>query len=234
MSEWWAYQLSDLLMFAPQTYYRLFELYNTSLWPVQVLTLAASVTTAILMFTGPRWRGRVIASLLALFWLFVAWGYFIDRYAAINLAAPYFALGFLVQACLLALVGLVGGHITFDGARTLIGKTGIALFFFALVFQPLIGPLLDREWSGMELLGLAPDPTVVGTLGVLLAADRVRWELFVIPVSWCAITGATLWVMKSPEALLMPLIGLSALVLSAYKSLTLRRELAGDWKNDRC
>jgi hypothetical protein len=86
----------------------------------------------------------------------------------------------------------------------------------------------------MELLGLAPDPTVVGTLGVLLAADRVRWELFVIPVSWCAITGATLWVMKSPEALLMPLIGLSALVLSAYKSLTLRRELAGDWKNDRC
>jgi hypothetical protein len=29
MSEWWSYRFSDLLMFSPETYYRLFELYNT-------------------------------------------------------------------------------------------------------------------------------------------------------------------------------------------------------------
>jgi hypothetical protein len=192
------------------------------------MTLAAGVAIATLMFGGPRWRGRVVAAVLAIFWFFVAWGYFIDRYATINLAAPYFALGFVVQAILLALVGLARGRITFDNAKTSTGKTGIALFFFALFFQPLIGPLLGREWSGIELFGLAPDPTVVGTLGVLLAADRMRWDLFVISVLWCAITGATLWIMKSPEALLMPLVGLLALVLGAHKSLTPRRELAGD------
>ena len=54
---------------------------------------------------------------------------------------------------------------------------------------------------------------------VLLAADRIRWELFVIPILWCAITGATLWIMKSPEALLMPLVGVLALILAANKSL---------------
>ena len=66
---------------------------------------------------------------------------------------------------------------------------------------------------------MAPDPTVVGTLGVLLAADRIRWELFIIPVLWCAATGTTLWIMKSPEAFLMPLVGLLALILAADKSL---------------
>ena len=72
----------------------------------------------------------------------------------------------------------------------------------------------------MELFGLAPDPTVLATLGVLVAADRVRWELFVIPVLWCAVTGATLWTMGAPEALLMPLAGLSTLILAAYRSLS--------------
>ena len=222
MFEWWAYQPSDLLMFSPQTYYRLFELYNAGLWPAQILTLAAGVAIAILMVRGPRWRRRVVASLLALTWFFVTWGYFIDRYATINLAAPYFALGFVVQAVLLAVVGLLRGHITFDGVKTPTEKAGIALFFFALVFQPLIGPLVGREWSGVELFGLAPDPTVVGTLGVLLAADRIRWELFVIPVLWCAVTGATLWIMKSPEALLMPVVALLVLILAARNSLKRR------------
>ena len=221
MSEWWAYQPADLLMFSPQTYYRLFELYNTGLWPAQILTLAAGVAIATLMLRGPRWRGRVVASLLALIWFFVAWAYFIDRYATINLAASYFALGFVVQAALLAVVGSFRGQITFDGVKTLTEKVGNALFFFALVFQPLIGPFFGREWSGMELFGLAPDPTVVGTLGVLLAANRIRWELFIIPVLWCAVTGATLWIMKSPEAFLMPLVGLLALILAAHKSLKL-------------
>ena len=219
MSEWWAYQPSDLLMFSPQTYYRLFELYNTGLWPAQILTLAAGVAIATLMVRGPRWRGRVISSLLALMWFFVAWGYFIDCYATINLAAPYFALGFVVQAMLLAVVGSIRGHITFDAVKTPTEKVGIALFLFALVFQPLIGPLVGREWSGVELFGVAPDPTVVGTLGVFLAADRIRWELFIIPVVWCAVTGATLWIMKSPEAFLMPFVGLLALILAAHKSL---------------
>ena len=218
MSEWWAHQPADFLMFSPETYYRLFELCNVGLWPAQVLTLAVGVSIMVLMVRGPRWRGRVTAALLALVWCLVAWGYFIDRYATINLAAPYFALGFVFQALLMAVVGLVRGQITFGGVKTPTEKTGISLFIFALVFQPLIGPLVGREWSGVELFGLAPDPTVLGTLGVLLGADRIRWELFIIPVMWCAITGATLWVMKSPEALLMPLVGLLAIILAAHKS----------------
>ena len=28
MSEWWTYRLSDFLLYAPRTYFRLFELYN--------------------------------------------------------------------------------------------------------------------------------------------------------------------------------------------------------------
>ena len=219
MSEWWTYRPADLLMFSPGTYYRLFELYNAALWPAQLVALGAGLAVLLLMVRGPWWRGRFIAGLLAALWLAVAWAYFLERYAAINLAAPYFVWGFVAQACLLTVIGVAMGRLTFDDAMSPISRAGVALFAFALVLQPLIAPLTGRGWLGAEVFGLAPDPTVLGTIGVLLAADRVRWALLVLPVLWCAVTGAILWTMGSPEALLMPLAGLLAVCLAAHKSL---------------
>jgi hypothetical protein len=109
------------------------------------------------------------------------------------------------------------GWLTFRGMDAT-AWTGIAVVLFALAAQPLIGPLLGRTWSGVELFGIAPDPTVLATLGTLLAADRIRWALLAIPLAWCAITGATLWTMQAPDALLMPAAGLLTLTLAVYKT----------------
>jgi hypothetical protein len=207
-------------MFSPETYYRLFELYNADVWPAQIIGLGAGFTIFVLMFREPRWRGHAIAALLAAAWLVVAWAYFLERYTSINLAAPYFAWGFFAQAVLTAVSGVLMGRLAFNDPRSLTAKAGVALFLLALLLQPLIGPLVGRAWFSVELFGLAPDPTVLATLGVLVASDRVRWELLVIPVLWCATTGATLWTMGSPEALLMPSAGLYTLILAAYRSLS--------------
>ena len=47
--------------------------------------------------------------------------------------------------------------------------------------------------------------SVVGTLGVLmLASGWPKWLLLPIPILWCLMSGATTWVMQSPDAALMP------------------------------
>jgi hypothetical protein len=113
MSEWWTYRPTDLLMFSPETYYRLFELYNADVWPAQIMALAAGVAIFVLMVRGPRWSGHVVAALLAAAWFTVAWAYFLERYATINLAAPYLAWGFAAQAVLIAVSGiLMGGSLS--------------------------------------------------------------------------------------------------------------------------
>jgi hypothetical protein len=38
----------------------------------------------------------------------------------------------------------------------------------------------------------------------LLAKERVAVWLLVIPVAWCFVTGATLWVLEAPEAMILP------------------------------
>jgi hypothetical protein len=219
MSEWWTYSFSDFLLFSPRTYYRLFELYNAEIWPAQIAALALGAAIAVLALHGGAGARRAMAAILAALWLFVAWAYHLERYATINWAAEYFAWGFAAEAALLLWLGAVRGRLAPCPPAHGAGRAGVGVFLFSLLVQPLLGPLLGRAWLQVELFGVAPDPTVAGTLGVaLLARGRALWLLLALPLAWCAISGATAWAMSAPDAVLLPAEGLIALVLAAWKA----------------
>jgi hypothetical protein len=221
MTEWWTYSLSDFLLFSPRTYYRLFELYNAAVWPGQVLAVAVGLAVAAMLWKPRSWQGLVAAVLLAACWLWIAWAYFLTRYATINWAAPYIAAAFAAEASLLVLLGAAGRFSLSPDAHWS-DRVGVGLYVFALIIQPLIGPVAGRRWSQVEIFGIAPDPTVVATLGVLLwATARPHWALLPIPVAWCAVSGATAWTMGSSDAWVMPVVGLLALVSSLFSRSTL-------------
>jgi hypothetical protein len=220
MSEWWTYSLSDFLLFSPRTYYRLFELYNLAIWPAQILAIALGLAILALLRRGDAWQGRAVVAILAVCWLWVAWAYLLVRYDTINWAARYFAAAFAIEALLLIWTGLFRNRLLLRPARDLAGLAGLCIFLFALLVQPMVGPLAGREWVQAEIFGVAPDPTVIATLGVLLMADRSLWELYLIPLIWCAVSGATLWTMQSSDALVMPFVGVLVLCLAAWKMLS--------------
>jgi hypothetical protein len=220
MSEWWTYSLTSFLLFSPRTYYRLFELTNAEVWPAQVVALAGGAAVLGLILRPPRWGGRAVAAVLAAVWLFVAWAYLLQRYDPINWAARYFAMGFALQAALLAWT-IVRDGLRFDLGRAP-AKAGVAMLVYSLALHPLIAPLSGRPWTQAEVFGVAPDPTAVATLGVLLAASQPHWHLLAIPLLWCLISGLTLWTMESPEAPLLPALAVIAVALSSWKVLVHR------------
>lgn len=132
MSEWWTYSLRDLLLFSPQTYYRMIELYNIAWWPLHLLALALGVAVLGLVRHGGDRAGRAIAALLALSWWWVAWGFHWQGYASINLAAGYFVWAFAVQGLLLLWMGVVRGRLTPDPAASMQSRFGLGLLLFAL------------------------------------------------------------------------------------------------------
>lgn len=200
MSEWWTYRLSDFLMFAPRTYYRLFELYNAEIWPLQLVMLALGLVALWLM-----WRdtyGRVVAAILAMAWIFVARAYHWEHFAAINTGAPYYAIGFAIEALLLCWLGVRRDGLRFDRRTDPVGTVGYAMLVGSLLLYPALAPAFGRAWMQAEVFGIAPDPTAIATLGVLLVASgRARWPM-VLPILWCAISAVTLWTMDSLEALI--------------------------------
>ncbi|HZA94738.1 MAG TPA: DUF6064 family protein [Burkholderiaceae bacterium] len=199
MSEWWTYRPSDFLLFAPRIYYRLFELYNIDIWPLQILALLAGAAILVLIRNRMASSGRVIAVLLATCWLWVAWAFHWQRYATINWAASYFAVGFVIEALLLIWIGVVRDSLRFDSAPRVRARVGVALFAFALTIQPLLQLFFGRMWRQLEVFGVAPDPTAVATLGVLLASNRMLWMALPLPLLWCVIGGVTLWLINSPH-----------------------------------
>lgn len=209
MSEWWTYRLSDFLMFAPRTYYRLFELSNAELWPLQIVAIAAGLAVLWLAWRGAH--GRVVAAALAVAWIFVAWTYHFERYATINTGAPYYAAGFAIQALLLAWCAVRRDGLPFGPQPGPVRWLGLALLASGVVLYPLLPPLLGRPWTQAEIFGIAPDPTAVATIGVLLLAKGRIAFLRALPLLWCAITALTLWTMEAPDAAVPAL----ALVLGA-------------------
>jgi hypothetical protein len=216
MDEWWTYTLSDFLLFSPRTYYRLLERHNEAVWPAHLLTVGLGLGIFILLRRSTSRADRVISAAIALLWAWVAWSFLLQRYATINWAATYFAWLFGLQVLLLVWLGVIRGRLRYRVSRDAAGFLGTTIFGLALGLYPLLGPLAGRPWHEAEVFGVAPDPTVLGTLGLLLLVEgRPRWGLLVIPVLWCAIAGATLWAMGSREALIPPLAALAVLVVSA-------------------
>jgi hypothetical protein len=217
MSEWLTYRLSDFLMFSPQTYRRLFELYNEAVWPAQIAALVVGLAIMALLIRPAGSAGPVFA-LLAACWLWVAVAFHAQRYATINWAASWFAAAFAAEAALL--LWFAGrGKLVLRPPADSASRLGLGIFLFALLLQPLLGPLLGRSWREAELFGLAPDPTAVATLGVaLLATGRARWALMALPLLWCAVGGATAWAMAAPDAWLLPLAGVLAMLAAAAQS----------------
>ena len=213
MSEWWTYRLSSFLLFSPRTWFRLHELYNGEIWPLQLVTLALGAAILVLAMRGGTAPGRGIAAILAGCWAFVAWAFHYRHYATINWAANHFAGAFAIEALLLAWIGVVRGALLF-ARKNVVQRAALLLAAFALLAEPAIGPLVGRSWSQTEVFGVAPDPTAVATMGMLLAADRLSWPLLIIPLLWCAVSGSFQWAMALADALVVPALATAALVLA--------------------
>ncbi len=216
MSEWWTYSLSDFLMFSSRSYYRLIESYNAAIWPAHVLALVAGIIV-IGAIAQPRQHLRRSAALVvAAAWGWVAWAYHLERYAEINTAAPYFAAAFAVQALLLCWLAYRPANAA--NAAPAPQPLALGLSGLAILAYPLLALARDGgQWRQAEVFGIVPDPTVVATLGMLLAwrAPAIFW---LIPVSWCLVSGATLMELKIGHAWLLPALALTAVLAAIMVS----------------
>jgi hypothetical protein len=205
MDEWWTYGIADLVLFTPETYFRLFELYHRDWWPVQLACLAMDVVILLCLWLKSSWGGRVIAFLLAASWAWAGWAFLHLRFAPIHWVADWYAVAFFLQALLLFIYGISRRGMEFETGNSVRAGIGVFVLLGALLAMPATAYLTGRDWMQAELFAMTPDATALATLGLLLLTkDRVAVWLVVIPVAWCIVTGATLWTLAAPEALILP------------------------------
>jgi len=194
MSEWSGYSLSDFILFSETTYYRMFELYNQSIWPLHLVAILFALMIGYTLWKRPAWAGRVISALLVVSWLWVAWAFLYERFYKIHVVADWYALGFVLQAGLITRYGVIKN--CFDELVSSQSRKWLAtaLLALALIGYPFIAVISGRSWMQFEMFALAPDPTVLATLAILLFYKSPA-VLHAIPLIWVLISGVTICVM---------------------------------------
>lgn len=201
MSEWLTYGIGDFLLFSPRAYWRLFDLHNRAVWPLQIPALLAGVAILVAVVRPRSWSDRAVSAALAAAWLWVAWSFLWTRYMAINWAVLYVVPAFVAEALLFLVFGCLAGRLRMAADRSLQSGIGLALLVYALALHPLTAVFDDRLFQA-EIFGIAPDPLAIATLGLLMlaAAGPARWLLLVVPVTWCIISTVTLLALGAAEA----------------------------------
>lgn len=210
-----------MLPYTTEVLFSLFDQYNRQIWPLHIVFYGLAIVSIALMLWPNRHGARIISLMLAAAWAWTAMAFHYLQFATINFAAPFYALLFLVQALLLVWSGVFGNRIDYRLRVDLFGGIGLALMLYALAGCPLLDWLAGNDWHSVRLFGVAPQPTMVFSAGVLLLArPRTPLYLLAIPVLWALIAGATAWVLQ----LTQDYVACGAVIVTSFLAI---------WKNRR-
>lgn len=190
----------EAMPFTPQEFFETFARYNAAIWPLQIIAYLAGAAVLALLFRPGRGATLAVALILAAMWALNGLGYHWLHFARINPAALVFGAVFVAQALLLAAAPWLFGELRFALTRDLRSALGLGLIGFAAVLYPLWGALAGHAWPAVPAFGVAPCPTTIFTIGVLLTGPwrAVRW-LLAIPVLWALVGGSAAVLLAVPQ-----------------------------------
>lgn len=187
-----------------------YALYNAAIWPAQIFALALALAAVWLTVSPRRGSGRAVGALLAAGWLWCGFVFFQRHLAQLDFMAPVYGWAFVAQAALL-LWALVWRPPASRAVTSIVSTAALVLAAAAIFGLPLVTGLGDAGFASARIVGLAPDPTVLFTLALLLVVEgRARWLLLVIPLLWCGVAVVTGWVLGVPESLALAILALPA------------------------
>jgi hypothetical protein len=211
-----------MLPFSRSDFFAVFGHYNLTIWPAQVVAYALGILLLAAMLVRTRHAGRLCAGGLALFWAWNGIAYQILHFGAINQLAPFFGAVFVAQSAAFAYLGVIRNDFRPEFAGDIRSWLAFAMMLFALVFYSLLGLLLGHRWPETPIFGVAPCPTTIFTLGILII-DRGRFRklLAVVPLAWSAVGGSAallLTVQEDYSLLIAGVLVLAFLFLPAHRT----------------
>lgn len=193
------------LPFTIEQFLQLFEKYNQTIFPLQILFYIFALAVIFLSVKKTVGADKIINSILSFFWLWMGVVYHFIFFTAINKAAYLFGGLFITQAILFFYYGVVKQRLKYHLTKSMFGITGITLVIFALVVYPLLGYVFGHIYPASPTFGV-PCPVTIFTFGVLLWSERNFPKLvLIIPFLWSLLgfSAATALGIKEDTALVI-------------------------------
>jgi hypothetical protein len=182
------------LPFTREAFLAMFGAYNQAIWPLQVVAYVLAITSVALAIRPARASDRLIAAILAIYWLWIGSVFFLGYQRLLDPSpiSTLATLGFLLQGVLWLWFGVVRRELTFKARLSPLGIVGGALIVYAAVGYPVFAYLDGHIFPASPGFGLGtvPCPTTIFTFGLLLWTNaRVPKWLLVVPTLWAVMGG---------------------------------------------
>jgi hypothetical protein len=188
------------LPFSRLEFFHVFATYNEHIWPAQTFAAGLGVVAVVLLFSGKNWASRIITTILAIFWTLTGVGYHWLFFSEISRAAILFGGLFLVAALIFFVEGTVRDRVRFGVSWNFQGWAAFVLVLYSLAMYPVLGLIATHPYPETPLFGVAPCPTTIFTLGLLVIASHPRPLLLAaVPVLWAVIGGSAACLLGVPQ-----------------------------------
>ena len=216
--------------FTVEEFLSVFAAYNAAIWPLHIAAYALGAVALVALFTAEKGIVRLALASLAILWAFTGIGYHLVFFARINPIAQVFAGLFVLQSILFLASAVRPGDLRLHLGRDLRSAAGFLTILYAVVIYPVLGIWAGHGLMAGPMFGVAPCPTTIFTIGMLLIA-RGHWVIWlsIIPFLWSLIGLAAAIQLGIPEDLAMPVAGIvlaGALGLQAWRKRTSPTDMA--------
>ena len=201
------------LPFTIEQFFGVFRLYNSTVWPAQVLLVLLAVLAIVFIALRRPWSGAAVSAILALLWVWIGVAYHLAFFARINPVAYGFGALSIAGGVLFAWHGVICRRFEFAFDRSFRTGVGVTLLAFALVVYPLWSTLAGHGYPELPTFGL-PCPTTIFTIGVLALASGTRLRaVLAVPILWSLVGGQAAFLLDVKPDLGLLVAGVAAVGL---------------------
>ena len=203
--------------FTHDEFFEIFQKYNNSIYPIQLLLVLACLICAVWLLSNNRKRTQAVFLFIAFVWLWTGIVYHILFFSQINKTAYVFGVLFIIQALFFLQLAFNKSQIVKEKLTKYNYMAGTSLILYGLLIYPAICYFSYNNLAYIITFGL-PCPTTIATFGMLfLAPIKVPKYMIVIPALWSIMGFSAAFSFGIYQDLIMPLSALLFLITYQYK-----------------
>ncbi len=178
--------MDRLIPFTPDVYIGMLADYNMAIWPGHLVGLAFMWTMIVCAKRGGPANTGIALAVLAGFWIWVGYGFHLERYAQLNWAAVPFGWIFIGQGVLILLWGAVAKTVEMRLSPNKFSVLGLLLMLASIALHPIFAYVAGWPIAAGQTTGMMPLSLILLNFGgfAFLVRRPPPWVL-AVPLLWC-------------------------------------------------
>ena len=184
-----------------------------------VIAFSLGILSIWVLIRKKEYADVVINNILAVFWIWNGAVYHLGFFLKINPAARIFGILFIIQGLLFLYYGNFTRKLQYTFRKGVYYTIAWVLILYAILIYNILSPLLGHVYPVAPLFGIAPCPTTIFTLGIIIFTnEKMPKIILIVPFIWSLVGGSAAIFFGIYEDVLLLISGFLTIALIYFRN----------------